>query len=72
MSRGGLLRGRFVGLDAGGLSAKAIRFFQRTDQFGDVPAEDDVRGWFTDAGFTDLALHRDGAWLSFEARRSPG
>lgn len=66
---GGRLLGTVVVSDHGGLSGKAIRFFQRTDQFGSVPAEDDLRTWFDDAGLQGVEVSREGAWASFSGRR---
>jgi ubiquinone/menaquinone biosynthesis C-methylase UbiE len=66
---GGRLLGTVVVSDHGGLSSKAIRFFQRTDQFGSVPTEDGLRTWFADAGLQDVEVGREGAWASFSGRR---
>ena len=67
---GGQLRGTVVVSGGGGLSAAAIRFFQRTDQFGDVPSADEARSWLTGAGLQDVRLERQGAWASFTGRRA--
>lgn len=66
---GAELRGTVVVSGGGRLSARAVSFFQRTDQFGTVGTEDDVRRWLSGAGFGDLRLERQGAWLAFRALR---
>jgi SAM-dependent methyltransferase len=67
---GGQLRGTVVVSGGGGLSAAAIRFFQRTDQFGVVPSADEARAWLTGAGLRDVRLDRRGAWASFTGCRA--
>lgn len=69
---GGTLRGTVVVSGGGGLSAPVIRFFQRTDQFGDVPTQEDVAGWLTGAGLDEVSVRRDGAWASFSGRCDQG
>ncbi|GAA2079511.1 class I SAM-dependent methyltransferase [Actinomadura alba] len=67
---GGELRGTVVVTDGGALSAAAIAFFRRTDQFGQTGSADDVRRWLSDGGFADVRLDRRGAYLLFSARRA--
>ncbi len=66
---GGELRGTAVVTGGSALSAKAIAWFRRTDQFGPVGSIEDVEGWLVDAGFDDLRLDRRGAYLYFKGRR---
>ena len=66
---GGELRGTVVVTDGGALSRAAISFFRRVDQFGTVGSTDDIVGWLTDAGFAELQVDRQGAYLFFSARR---
>ncbi|HEX6468248.1 MAG TPA: methyltransferase domain-containing protein [Streptosporangiaceae bacterium] len=67
---GGTLRGTVVVSGGPSLSAKAIAFFQRTDQFGPGGSAADVTRWLTGAGFDELRLERRGACLFFTARRA--
>ncbi len=67
---GGELRGTVVVTGGGALSARAIAFFRRNDQFGPSGSVEDVEGWLLDAGFDDLRLDRRGAYLFFNARRA--
>lgn len=66
---GGRLSGTVVVSDHGRLSARVIAMFQRTDQFGDVPTEDDVRSWLSGAGLQDVQVSREGAWVTFSGVR---
>jgi SAM-dependent methyltransferase len=67
---GGALRGTVVVSGGPSLSARAIAFFQRTDQFASVGSAEDVAGWLAGAGFDELRLDRRGACLFFTARRA--
>lgn len=66
----GQLRGTAVVTGGGALSAKAIAFFRRREQFGDVVSAEDIERRLTDAGFEELRLDRRGAYLFFEGRRA--
>jgi len=67
---GGELRGTVVVSGAGAISAAAIAFFRRTDQFGETGSAEDVSRWLSDGGFVDVRLDRRGAYLLFSARRA--
>lgn len=67
---GGELRGTVVVTGGSALSAAAIARFQRTDQFAAVGSYEDLREYLTDAGFVDLRLDRQGAYVVFHALKA--
>ncbi|MEU7146013.1 methyltransferase domain-containing protein [Nocardia sp. NPDC046473] len=67
---GGELRGTVVITGGSALSAAAIAKFQRTDQFATVGSFEDLRECLNGAGFGDLRLDRQGAYVVFHARKA--
>jgi ubiquinone/menaquinone biosynthesis C-methylase UbiE len=70
LRQGGKLRGTVVVTGGSALSAAAIAFFRRKEQFGQVESADDIERRLTDGGFDELRLDRRGAYLFFEGRRA--